>query len=235
MPAPAARPRVARSAGGLRVATWRSSGVRGQPASFCFTSFFYVLSPNIWGVVFLLLGLLSIQDFWGALKDQIQSFFQHSLNWTIDATQSRALFAGIIVLILLIATISAFFALTFVQITSMAFVYALKFAISINVLRASDNKICCAEASDSAQCPFWLTHTGWIMVVAAFFFRLVWGKWLNRWFQIRQLRLLRNKYAEVSTTDETEGTDTRDASGAVSLSINRSEEGQPSDTKKRKR
>jgi hypothetical protein len=57
--------------------------------ALCFSLFFYVMAPNIWGTIFLVVGLLSVQSFWDGMYSQLQSFMQHSLDIIIDQTHTK--------------------------------------------------------------------------------------------------------------------------------------------------
>lgn len=151
-----------------------------------FACFFFVLSPQIWGTVFLVLGLIAVGPFWNPVAEQIESFFQHSLDFTIEHTHTKALVAGVIVFILTLCACGALFRLTVLQVFSLAIVFGVKATVSIKVLLIDEDKICCYADSDPAFCPFWFNKWDWVMMLGFFVFRLIWARLLRRgWLKLK--------------------------------------------------
>ena len=143
---------------------------------FCFGCFFYIMSPNIWGTVFLILGLLAVQGVWDPVREQIYAFFKYSFNITLNATHANVVFASLIVFILFVCAISFVFTVPFVQVTSLALVYGVKAIVAINILRLGNDRICCAPSAPKGQCPIWFQDAEWYGIAIFFIFRLIWGR-----------------------------------------------------------
>jgi hypothetical protein len=132
----------------------------------CFSLFFYVIGPQIYGTLFLFLGLLSVQAFWDGVYAQMQSFMQNSLDIIMDKGHVNVVYAVIIFVIGFALVMSLFFAVPTVRLFTMGITTAVKLVISFKVLYIvvfKNEKICCATDSDPANCPIWITKTLWIV------------------------------------------------------------------------
>ncbi len=134
----------------------------------CFTMFFYVLAPNIWGTIFLVLGLLSVQSFWDSLYAQLQAFMEHSLDIIIGQTHQQWIFAMVILAVISILGVTVLFAVPTVKLVAMGVTTAMKLVISFKVLYivvGKSEKICCSPDSDPSNCPIWIGKSLWITAV----------------------------------------------------------------------
>jgi len=131
-----------------------------------FTLFFYVLAPNIWGCVFLLVGLLSVQSFWNSVYAEIQEFATNSLGIIIDHTHVSWAKGVIVFIVIFLVTVWMFFSIPVVRLLSMCIVTAIKLVMALKVIwivLIQGDQICCAANTDAAYCPFWMSKLMWIL------------------------------------------------------------------------
>lgn len=168
---------------GENVADWPTGIAPNLFIVTMFTLGFYVLAPELWGSVFIILGLLSVESFWTTVWDQICSFFRHSLNITMAETNSKVAFAGLVVFILFVISMSFFFAFPMVQLVVFGFVLAAKAMIGFrfNEIRLfQGDEVCCAKNSDPDKCPFWFTKWHWIIILFLTIVRIWFNKYIAR-------------------------------------------------------
>jgi hypothetical protein len=140
----------------------------------CFAAFFYIMSPNMWGTLFLALGLLSVQAFWEPVERQILSFLSHSLDIIIDITQTKAIYASVVLLILAVAVFSMLFAFSCIQVASMSFVFSVQTVTAIKLLsQGPHGRLCCNAEATIQECPYWFNATHWVAIAALFVFRVL--------------------------------------------------------------
>jgi hypothetical protein len=136
--------------------------------ALCFSLFFYVMAPNIWGTIFLVVGLLSVQSFWDGMYSQLQSFMQHSLDIIIDQTHTKWVTAVLILLVVAVLGVTLVFQLPTVKLVAMGVTTAFKLVISFKVLYiviGKSEQICCSPDSDPDNCPLWISKVLWIIAV----------------------------------------------------------------------
>lgn len=203
---------VVETAVGENVADWPQGIAPNLFIVVMFTLGFYVLAPNIWGCVFLVLGLLSVESFWNSVWDQICSFFRHSLNITMEETNSKVAFAALVVFILFVVAMTIFFALPIVQLVVFGFVLAAKAMIGyrFNEIRIVEREqVCCATQSDPEQCPIWFTKWHWFFILFLTVSRIWFSKYIAKHsfcgIQPTGYNLLTNE--KVDTDDSATGAD----------------------------
>ncbi len=165
---------------GENVADWPQGIAPNLFIVTMFTLGFYVLAPNIWGCVFLILGLLSVESFWDSLYDQIRSFFRHSMNIVMEESNSKIAFAAFVVFILFVIIVTVFFNIPIIQLVVFGFVLAAKAMIGyrFNEIRIVEaDEVCCSKVSDRDHCPFWFTSWHWFGIL----FLTVARIWLSKY------------------------------------------------------
>ena len=166
---------VVETAIGTNDGHWPQDSTSNLFIALCFTLFFYIMAPNIWGSIFLVLGLLSVQSFWDGVYDQIVSFFQHSLDITIDATHTKTVFACVVVFVLFTLAVSMFFSLPWIQVTTHSIITSLKLVVAARLLYIQlvrREEVCCSKHSDPANCPLWLSRQLWILALGLVIVRM---------------------------------------------------------------
>lgn len=161
---------------------WPQDATSNAYVFVCFSCFFYIMAPNMWGTIFLIFGLLSVQSFWDGVRDQVESFLQHSLNYIVVVSDSKAVFAGVILFILVAVGFRLFFCVPIVQDIALATVYGVKVWVAFKLLRIEwwdDEQVCCASDSDSDLCPFWFNHSAeWLVMLTLGVGRLFIGRYV---------------------------------------------------------
>lgn len=141
---------------------------------------FYVLAPDLWGTLLFVVALIPIGPVGQAIRDQIDSFFRHSLNITMDQTNTHVFLAGIIVFILFSIAMNIFFSLSLVNLILFGFTLAAKAVIGFRfiVIRIFQREeVCCSTDSDPGNCPYWFNGWHWFFIIVLTISRL----WLNRY------------------------------------------------------
>jgi len=154
---------------------WPQDSTTNLFIALCFTLFFYVMAPNIWGSIFLVLGLLSVQSFWDGVYNQITAFFRHSLDITIDATHTKTVFACMIVFVLFTLAVSLLFTIPWIQVITQSVITSIKLVVAVRLLYIQlvrRENVCCSEQSDPANCPLWMSPTSWIAILVLIIARM---------------------------------------------------------------
>ena len=145
---------------------WPQDAAYNLFIAVCFALFFYVIGPQIWGTLFLFVGLLSVQSFWNGVYAQMQSFTEHSLDIIMDEAHVNVVYAVIIFFVVFVLVVSLCFQVPTVRLFAMSISTAVKLVISFKVLYIviiKNEKICCGTDSDPSNCPIWITKTLWIL------------------------------------------------------------------------
>ena len=154
---------------------WPQDSTTNLFIALCFTLFFYILAPNIWGTIFLVIGLLSVQSFWDGVYDQLMAFSRHSLAITIDATHAKTVFACILLFVLFTLAVSIFFSLPWIQTTTQNVVTSIKLVVAVRLLfiqLVRREEVCCSENSDPSNCPLWMSPLAWISILVLIIARI---------------------------------------------------------------
>jgi hypothetical protein len=137
----------------------------------CFTLFFYVMAANIWGCVFLVVGLLSVGPFWDSVYSEMQLFASNSLDIIIDETNVSWVKALVCFVVLLIVAVWVFFSIPMVRVLTMCITTAVKLVMALKVIWIviiQGDEVCCAANTDADYCPFWLSKMMWVLADTAY-------------------------------------------------------------------
>ena len=173
--------------------------------AFCFSAFFYIVGPRIWGVMFLLVGLLSVTPVWDAVYTEIQAFASHSLDLIIDQTHVSWIKGVIVLGVMVVVLVCFFFAIPTVQLISMCFTTTIKLVISIKVIWIivfKQNRICCSAESSRDTCPFWFSPIMRAIAAAFFVMRVPIALHMQDTEMVSFCQAKTNTYQAVSTDTE---------------------------------
>jgi hypothetical protein len=145
-----------------------------------FSCFFYVMAPNIWGMIFLILGLMSVQPFWDGLSEQGAAFMENSLDISMNITHQNWFYTVIVLAVFGLIGMACFFSIPCVQRAAMGVSTAVKLVLSLKILEIKlirGEEVCCAPSSESKDnCPLWLNKWLWLFAVLFAAFRIAAAK-----------------------------------------------------------